>query len=935
MPDNNSPVFETVNDIVGLFELGTKTCVRSYKNEVHFRELWALLSLKPEQLAGLSKTYVIVWDGIPSGSGRSDVVDTGKYLTPVDWAVAFSIHIVDSLDNKRTAYPDLKIIMLNLMSKSFAGSDSLRYAAQFPMRDMGAMPWIRIFSPGDGNNSWNMEAFFNNLTDKADVPLCAMKDYSKKKPDIGLLKNMWAAFLTKPSNAGEHHALANLVGPLLLTKSYNADIQVKAISNLMRVIGLLPDRPDERALLSHNEPWINWNNKFWSERLSGIGNKLNVFLVDDQHEEGWGQLLCMALDVPYSPKEDGTIGENKNGAIKAFKSSAILEKTLSKGDQKFSLSLEDNESPEILFLDLRLFAGNFDNEVEFFRRLLTLADDFLKNMSANLPWTGSLQEDIVSIKKWMNEINKGPDDDEYIKALTILPRLLSLIDLSYPIIIFSSTGRRDIAEKLKPYGNIITVFDKPKFTVDIPVDIAEQTKRKFCEATLRALELIEGRKVCKAIEKLQNKALTLSSLSSITSFPPTAHVEIYIDESGSSGGTNFSVGGLIFTFPTYEESHRLSDRLKDNGIYWHRSCPNDSNLLSKEPGFHNQNYRQDPGISNWTYAGVLDCCEVLCGDDIRIAAVRVTENSSNITPTCHFPLMDVASEAQYSRLLAVLLELTLFELLPSFGMNKNVPVSISIFAGTRTPPLNFPATAKPGETPTDYYGFDPHPSAPGQYFTISKNSITSIVAGVLASRHDLPQEFSVHHSRGITLKYGQPIMPLDRKSTRVQHYLADHAVKSINTVLFKEHFELGFDITMNGNLKSLLEAKRDLLDGDISSAALNAARCSDIDNRIMAYLLSRVYESMRVMKGSTFMDLCPSFQIEDEKEIIAVIRNEMGQSGRRFLCSRSDGSQVLVTEKWTKKLPRSGYDISPGDKLSVRVIKTTDNILLGTDVAVA
>ncbi len=47
---------------------------------------------------------------------------------------------------------------------------------------------------------------------------------------------------------------------------------------------------------------------------------------------------------------------------------------------------------------------------------------------------------------------------------TLLPRLLSLLDPTLPIIIFSSTHCTDLISPFRDYGNIITKFRKPILT---------------------------------------------------------------------------------------------------------------------------------------------------------------------------------------------------------------------------------------------------------------------------------------------------------------------------------------------------------------------------------------------------------------------------------------------------------------------------------------
>lgn len=683
MPDDNSPVYEAVSNIVGLFELETKTCVRSYRNEAHFKELWDLLSLKPHQFTELSKTYVIVWDGIPARTGQEDVVDTGKYLSPIDWAVAFSIYILDSIGNKSTAYPDLKIIIFNLSSKSFTESNSLQYIDQFPKRDIISIPWIRIFSPGDGNQGWNMDALINDLTGNAEMPVCSMEYFSKKKSDLSLLKNMWAAFLTKPSSPGDHHALANLVGPLLLTKDNGSDIHVTALSRLMKAIGLLPSGDGETALLTPNDAWIAWKETPWKsclERVIQARTKLNCILVDDQHEQGWGRILCMALGVPFNPTADNIIGEN-NIVIKAFDSANDILTTLENltdKDQRFHFSIGGNKDvSEVLFLDLRLFSGKDEkSEAAFFERLIPLAGRFIEGSVDTLPWKGFTSREIEKVQNWIKPENRKREDDNYVIALTLLPRILALTDMSLPIIIFSSTGRRDIAEKLKPYGNIITAFDKPKFTVDIPVDIAEQTKAKFEAAIEDAFQILAARRKCKLI--MERGSDVSNAISSAKKQASNIYVELFIDESRDDKTNRFSVGGCFAVFGgnTFNEARERADQFEDElvaeGIRY----------------FDAFNIGTTPArIKNKKTNSIKELSAVMSkslNTPLLLGAVRILNDPYRPVDAESDLLHPNSIDNHYRLALNALLELLLFEAVPVIvNITAAAAVSVSLYIATR------------------------------------------------------------------------------------------------------------------------------------------------------------------------------------------------------------------------------------------------------------
>jgi hypothetical protein len=382
--------------------------------------------------------------------------------------------------------------------------------------------------------------YFIRDTETRNEPFLSMKNaFEKKTCDLEIIRNIWAASLTRPSTPGDSHAIANLVGPLLLMKEAG-NSHVNALQNLMGSIELLPDdiyketseEDDEnaKAILSEKNPWISW--KFPADSH----NPLKLILIDDMFQSGWGRMLCWAMGVNYQVSlgnhenelvkiSECETGKDEKIVVKAASSAeCILTKLEGLGDQKdkrFEFSLDDSAGMEILFLDLRLYPGDFKAETRFFEKLIEIAKKFTEGSNKNLSWDGFTNDEIESIEEWLpNGKQEGP---VYIKALTLLPRILSLTDLSRPIILFSSTGRRDITEQLKPYGNIITVLEKPRFTVDIPVDIALQTKHKFLDAMKKAHHILRVRQRIQTISTYKKREQPEFNSSGI-------HVELFIDE---------------------------------------------------------------------------------------------------------------------------------------------------------------------------------------------------------------------------------------------------------------------------------------------------------------------------------------------------------------------------------------------------------------------
>jgi hypothetical protein len=651
-------------------------------------------------------------------------------------------------------------------------------------------------------------------------------------------------------------------------------------------------------------------------------------------------------------EELGSYKDGKNEVVvKAAASANCLLKLLDGTDKRFNFNIcnDVTNDAEILFLDLRLFSGKPSEEVKFIQSLCDLAVKFVDNNDSqelhwrgvqkikNLPWPGFSSSEIESVRNWCvsEKRNKDGEDSEYIEALTFLPRILALTDLSLPIVLFSSTGRRDIAETLKEYGNIITDFDKPKFTVDMPDDIAKQTKDKFQMAIVKALNLLHGRQMCIKVNNLISKAATSPSM--ISASPQSqnySHIEIYLDESGEVGETSFAVGGVIFAYPNYDTVRQLSNALESNGYYWYSRDETNTGHLSKEPGKPNEQHCGAQADIHWRYCEAHDALACLSKKHgVFFGAIRLSEDQQiyvNLNSR-HFPCKDVSGEATYVRVFSSLLEIALFELIPQW-IKQNV--SVSVFAGTRTINLNLQGKLQSAETPSDYYGFGRHPFL-NKYYTISDNSIAPIVSDILNKR-ELPTSLTVHHARAVYLTYGVPVTnPTSNKTSnkatwqgiRVQHYYADHVAKGMAYTTayekmncYQPEFSCGFDETLDADLTALLDAQNEMMDHKFPFAIKLASTCNNVSGKIRRHIIEKFLKPLRKMSGATFIDLCLLNETDGVgttvrtllvvKYIQTTNRNQI-----RLICSCSDGASVTITENQTRKLGAYAARIKSGCRI--------------------
>ncbi len=109
-----SPVYLATKKVMELFNFGN-IYIFSYQNENDFKNLWDLLDLEENSLEKNfppQSKVVIIWDNIPS-SKSYNYINTSKYLTPIDWAVGFSLAVNNRLNDRTDTYPDVKILIFD------------------------------------------------------------------------------------------------------------------------------------------------------------------------------------------------------------------------------------------------------------------------------------------------------------------------------------------------------------------------------------------------------------------------------------------------------------------------------------------------------------------------------------------------------------------------------------------------------------------------------------------------------------------------------------------------------------------------------------------------------------------------------------------------------------------------------------------------------
>ncbi len=481
--------------------------VFSYKRD--FSKLWGLdnggiygiirgLAERKEK----EYTLVVVWDGMTDE--REGLIDLSRHVTPYEWAAALTLGLLQKNRSKTSSAPKLRFLILNLTFRK-SGQGFIE-GTLFGIQNI--MPWLqdyRLVSQSQNRardaipQTHNKFALLRQalspqdrdagmLIDDIRCPervLTTFGDDVDRSAPMEALKEAWRQYFLKP---GDRHAIANIIGPIILANGlpnecretcissiHNQSFSLRAFRFLLEILGLLQiDSSSSKE-------------KIRLESDGGIfGRRKDVrfLLVDDQFELGYQHIVAHLLfGNAYDPsKWQRSQYDVKNLAkLHCEKTIDLLNKALN--------SVNDWALPrminicDILLLDLRLWDSDaskksyFQSVVEIFEKL--------KAYDLN-------DANLEKAKTAASEIMQDRDGNE-IYAITLLPLLISHYDPSLPIILFSSTHQREVIEFVRHRPNIITTFSKPLFTGYEEKQSSSKFIRDLVRAINSAMELHESR----------------------------------------------------------------------------------------------------------------------------------------------------------------------------------------------------------------------------------------------------------------------------------------------------------------------------------------------------------------------------------------------------------------------------------------------------------
>lgn len=520
-----------LSKVFELFAPAPDTMIISYGE--NFDALWELNNFRFD-----SHNIILVWDR-PRSKFNIGSIDIAEFLTPLSWSIcAIQKH------------PDLRIAILDLYPHHHANDRVFNfYISLLPEKRPFVLLTIADFIPG--LIRFAQESF------KQAVPTNMLDIIAKH---IRML-------LTERSDESNVHAIANIIGPLALMGnrlSENSQIYSKPMLCLFESLGLIKIEP--RRLEANGDspegPEHTLGIKAHpSQSDFSIDTRfpIRALLVDDQETRGWSEWVASML----ISHRNICLESSANPNVLSNYLSEIISKPAFQNISCFNFRLNfpsmlkaqphvgTTFAETILLLDLRLFSEkHIEDEAAWLEKtILPLCSRWIESTSAIAPEKSRsfFSSELERVAEWCRRPIKN--SLAHLIALTLLPRLIALVDYSLPIVLFSNTSQRRIIDLLKSYKNIFTDFVKPQFLGLDNANIIAEAEHGFHTALEKAIAWVKVRRFCHRI--LDNAALTEARplREACPQQEVFRYIELFIDESDWNKKNHvFNVGGCFAVF---------------------------------------------------------------------------------------------------------------------------------------------------------------------------------------------------------------------------------------------------------------------------------------------------------------------------------------------------------------------------------------------------
>lgn len=499
-------------------------------------------------------------------------INFSGHLTALSWAAAWRI---------RHRKSQAKILVVD-----FSGNDSLVIPS--------ALKVLLASRNADGQSLIPQLALLSNptlmdLLNWFSETECRTLDNSM----AALIQNtIWNGLTSEP---GQHHALSNVLGALLLGFSVGrrnhhnrSTVQDYLFALVHATSSKVGDSKHPSAKTGEPEPWLT----------AGQQNLIHSAVLIDDLADLWSNYLSPALGLIGGKKGHFITTQRMNFKEHIKKLPNRLGKCLASGRRHLEANdlIPGNHELNydfILFLDLRLFPGAPQDGDELLKQIASVGIKLLES-SRSLPWLTeekSKEHFKRELESWAASAN-SPRSRKLPPPETILPRLLSLIDPTLPIIIFSSTRKNALISPFRDFGNIITSFQKP-IMEEMGSDWNNQLpllRLSFQDAIGKACRILNVRRGFIRLKLHSGGPGTSDKLDNPNQ--PRA-IEIFIDESQLYDNEAdpdrkaalpevYAIGAVAAVADNYKKMHHFNLELEQQGVVWGLSCDNRNQLVSEE-----------------------------------------------------------------------------------------------------------------------------------------------------------------------------------------------------------------------------------------------------------------------------------------------------------------------------------------------------------------
>jgi hypothetical protein len=677
--------------------------------------------------------------------------------------------------------------------------------------------------------------------------------------------------LTRANTTLNRHAIANIIGPLILTGGFASESR-KGHRLALRAVLLACHLIEASGENGENLPCAALENATTSQVV--------FHLVDDQAHHGWLSWV-QTISTKLVPGSAVKLWENPGDLLELLERAC---RSLTPGipDTRFGLKLSPGGS-DILLLDLRLFSGKSENdEAEFLLRVVELCKALHNRFSdGGNAWPVFSLEELARVEEWCyqaSDQNPSRNDADYATALTLFPRLIALLDMSLPVIVFSSSTLAAVQRAFKDCGNIITEFAKPTYFNASAKSLRDTTLTSFEDAVRRAMPFLRVREWLTQVQISKQLGNAPEFLSKI---PEGAVVELYIDESGHTYEKQFAVGGHLVVYPDSAAIGALANELTRAKLVWGIDETNNGLTQGK---FFKIPPRENRAGSEAYDKHLEQLSEIFKKLQIQIIAIglRKTQAQRNLLPTDITGLDPAVSDSVYFDMLADLLECSVFGLLRDSGPNK---VALNIHVATKMGTILESGKAMASEK----YGFRFAYTSNGEarFYSLLSESLVPLAIKVFESHPKSVLRADVHRVKACALADYDTLHQDERRSPdfyhrriagetgafpRQIHYLADWlarfcTMKSENIPpMALDWFKRGYMQNHNTACFLFLEAIRAADREEWGSALIAARRALNIEeakpsfSSIVRILYSEVPRWAAHLNGASLLGLCSGFQ---------------------------------------------------------------------------